>query len=182
MNFTEILARLGSVTVKTLSDARAMLAESVAALSAAVADLQAKSEALVSAQSELVQIKATHEQVVSELASVKQDLAAATERAAVAEGGTLAVLAESGIKIAKLEAPALKSALASRIEGEAQTLLAARGIKPLPEKLNSGAEIEANLSSEAQILAAYEAMPAGPERIAFYSKHEAAIWRAFNKA
>lgn len=171
MKFTELLAKLGATTAKTLNEARELLTEATAGLAAAVEQIatltsqaSASEQARSALESQLTMANGKITELTTELASVQT--------------GVIAQLAAVGIKVEKLEPEPLKAALAARIESEAQVLLAARGIKPLPEQIKPSGEIDAALSTDAAILAQYESMPPGEERVAFLTKHEAAIWRA----
>ncbi len=181
MNFKEILEKLGASAVKTLTDAKALLSEATAALATCFADLESKSAALVTANEEIARLNATVTELNGKVTELSANLAAETERANTTVTGTITVLGSAGITVTKLETAQIKSAAQKHAEEISHNLLAARGIKPLPEVLKNPAEIEANLSTDEGILDAYLAMPAGPERIAFLEKHEAAIWRANTK-
>lgn len=179
MNFSEILAKLGSATVKTLTEAKALLVEAHAAFAALVTDFEAKAAALVTAEQELSRLNATVTELNGKVAELTANLAVESERADTAVAGTISVLGSAGIVVSKLEVSELKAAASARAEALGHELLAARGIKPLPEQLKPASEVVgANLSTDEGILAAYLEMPAGPDRIAFLQKHNAAIWRA----
>jgi uncharacterized protein YoxC len=179
MNFKELLEKLGATAVKTLTEAKALIAEAHASFVTLVADYEAKSSALVTAQQEIATLNATVTEINGKVADLSANLASATEQANSAIAGTITVLGSAGIVVTNLEAGEIKKAVCARAEAIGHELLAARGIKPLPEQLKSADEVlEANLSTDAGKLEAYLAMPAGPERVAFLEKHNAAIWRA----
>jgi hypothetical protein len=180
MNFAEFLAKLGSAANKTLTDAKALLVECATHLTAAVARIGEVEAANTAFQSEITTLRASllaAEASVTTLTGEKNSL---TEQLAAQSAGVISVLATAGIKVEKLDPDAIKSAANARAETLGHELLAARGMKPLPEQLKPADEVEEknDLSSDAKILAAYEAMPTGPERVAFLTKHEQAIWRA----
>lgn len=182
MNLSEILAKLGSATVKTLADAKAYLAEAGDGLTVAAAQIGELETKLSSVNTQLSESIAAHGKTSEELATVRADLATAQEDAATAVTGTIATLAQAGIKVDKLDPESLKSAIHARAEAIGHELLAARGMKPLPEAIKQPGEIEAKLSTDAEIMAAYEALPLNdPGRADFYKQHEAAIWRAWQK-
>ncbi len=182
MNFKEILEKLGACAVKTLTEAKALIAEAHTSFVALVADYEAKSSALVTAQQEITTLNATVAELNGKVTDLAASLATETERANTAVTGTITVLGSAGIKVTKLEPAELKAAATTRAEALGHELLAARGIKPLPEQLKAADEaIEANLSTDAGKLEAYLSMPAGPDRVAFLEKHKDAIWRAQTK-
>lgn len=179
MNFAEIIETLRSASAKTLTEAKALLSRAADALAASVGQLAEANTALETARQQLSAKAEELTAAQSRITELTASLNAAQETAATAVSGVIAQLAAAGVKVDKLEPEPLQAALKARIEGEAQTLLAARGIKPLPEQLRSAADPAAGSpSSDAQILATYEKMPAGPERIAFLEKHKDTIWRA----
>lgn len=178
MNFSELLTKLGNTAVTTLAAAKSALAEAVAGLTAAVAQIGELETKLSSVNTQLAESIAAHGKTSEELATVRADLATAQEQAGTAVSGTISILAQAGIKVDKLEPEALKTAAHARAEALGHELLAARGMKPLPEEVKKSGEVEAKLSTDKEILGAYEAMPAGPERIAYLEKHEKAIWAA----
>lgn len=178
MNISEILAKLSTATVKTLADARAFLAEAINGLSAAVDQLKIAAEEVATLKAAIVAKDADLAAAQLNINELAAKLSTAEEQAATAVSGTISVLSSSGIKVDKLEPEPLKAALKARVESEAQTLLAARGIKPLPEEPRATTDLaEPALNTDAAILAKYESMPAGPERIAFLDQHRDAIWR-----
>ncbi len=182
MNFKEVLEKLGACAVKTLTDAKALVAEAHGALLACFQDLEAKSAALVTANEEIARLNATVTELNGKVTDLSANLAAETERANTAVTGTITVLGSAGITVTKLETAEIKSAAKKHAEEISHNLLAARGIKPLPEVLKDPATLEANLSTDEGILAAYLALkPGTPESIAFSEKHSAALWRAQSK-
>ena len=83
------------------------------------------------------------------------------------------------MKAEKYDGPSIKAALDEKISSEAQAFLAARGMKPLPEKIAQAGEIETNLNSDEKILEAYLSLKHGSdESIKFVEKYRDAIWRA----
>ncbi len=107
-----------------------------------------------------------------------------TAEAALAsrDSSLIATLATAGVKVEKIDAVAIKTAMDSKISTEAQAFLAQRGIKPVPEVIKKPDAIEAQLTTDEQKVAAYLAMPHGSaESVAFLKKHEDAIWRAHSK-
>jgi uncharacterized phage infection (PIP) family protein YhgE len=180
MNFKELLEKLGASAVKTLTDAKALLAEAHTAFSALVLDFEAKATALVTAQEQITALNATVAELNGKVQELTASLATETERANTAVTGTIQVLGSAGIVVTKLEVGEIKQAATARAEAIGHELLAARGIKPLPEQLKPADEaLDANLSTDAGILAAYmELKPGSPESIAFSEKHRDALWRA----
>ena len=204
MKFKEIISAVG-LSPKTLDAAKSAIAtaqpalDSVAALfTAANLDIDAllgagpdalKTHLSTAHQTALDGVKAelsvaNEAKGVLDAALTEAKTAKATAEAALAarDGVITSTLAEAGIKVEKLEAATIKTALKSRIESEAQTLLAARGIKPLPEKLSNGTEINANLETDEQVAEAYLQMkPGSAESVAFVEKHKEALWRIQSK-
>jgi uncharacterized phage infection (PIP) family protein YhgE len=182
MNFQEILAKLGVAAASTLTDARALLLEATTALGTAASELTAAQATITTLQESVTALNLSLDAAKQEMATHAADLSAAQETAATAVTSTLSALAAAGLKVEKLEPDAIKAAAHARAEALGHELLAARGIKPLPEQIKAAGDVvEAHLSSDDGILTAYEAMPTGPARVEFYAKHEAAIWRAFKK-
>lgn len=184
MNFSELLTKLGNTAVTTLASAKSTLAEAVAGLTAAVAQIGELETKLSSVNTQLSESSAAHGKTSEELATVKADLATAQEQAATAVTGTIAILAQAGIKVEKLDADSLKAAASARAEALGQELLAARGSKPLPEAINSSeAEAKVDISTPEKLLAHYESLALGtPERAAFFKANEQAIWAAWSKS
>lgn len=118
----------------------------------------------------------------AELATANTAKTEAVTALAARDTTLTATLAEVGVKVAKLDGPTIKAALTARIESEAQVLLAARGIKPLPEKIKDGTQIDAKLETDEQIATAYMALPHGTaESVAFLEKYKDAIWRSHTR-
>lgn len=170
MNFSEFLAKLGSAAVKTLTDAKLLLGEASTQFASAIehiAALDVKIEAFSN------KINSLESDLTAAISEKDEAVAALAARDSV----IVATLSEAGVKVEKFEPAALKAALSTRIESEAQTLLAARGMKPLPEQLKSP-ELEAKLETDAQVEEAYLALkPGTAESIAFVEKHREALWR-----
>jgi hypothetical protein len=182
MNFTEFLAKLGSAVTKTLTDAKALLTEAHTMLAAAVAEIEAKASALSVAEASLITARAELATANANLVTANASITELTEKAATIETGTLAILKSAGLAVEKLDKEAITTATKKRAEALGHELLAARGIKPLPEQLNDALDTvaTADLSTDEKILAAYDALPLGtPAREQFFAKHEAAIWRAW---
>ncbi len=117
--------------------------------------------------------------ITAQLTEANKAKGVAETALATKESELVATLAAVGVKVEKTDSATLKTALTARIESEAQTLLAARGIKPLPAQVKDGHEIEAKLETDDQIRDAYLAMQHGSkESVAFLEKHKDAIWRA----
>lgn len=166
MSATPVSYDQAALDAKLAEQKQALTAE----LSTKLTEAETQLAAAIKAKSEIEASLNSANNLVTELK---------TELAGV-QTGVIAQLAAVGVKVDKLEPEPLKAALKSRIEGEAQCLLAARGIKPLPESLKPAEEaVAANLSTDAGILAAYlEHKPGSPESIAFSEKHRDALWRA----
>lgn len=178
MNFRDLIATLSAALPKSLADAKALIAQSASALTAAVAELDTKIAALATAEQATATANAALATAQASLATVTTDLQAAIERANTAETGVLSVLKSAGLTVEKLDPAAIKAAVSTRAETIGHELLAARGMKPLPEAIKSS-EVEAKLQTDDEIAAAYlEMKPGSPESIAFLEKHQAAIWRA----
>lgn len=177
MNFKEFLATLSAALPKSLSEAKLLLGQASTHFTALLADFDAKVAAHAADQQALTEARATLATVQAELTTATVRVTELTSEIAAVHTGALATLASAGITADKFDADSIKAAAAARAETLGHELLAARGMKPLPEVVNSG-EVEAKLSTDAEILAAYEAMPAGPVRLAFLDKHKAAIWAA----
>jgi hypothetical protein len=141
---------------------------------AITAELSAQLETAEKARAEL---DAKLADAVKASAELTAKLATAEAALTARDAELIATLAAVGIKMDKFEAPALQAALDARISDKAQSFLAERGTKPLPEKLNNETVIDANLSDQA-IYDKYAAMKVGPERVAFLSANSDAIWRA----
>lgn len=117
------------------------------------------------------------------LDSIKAELTAANTAkgeavAALASRDTAitAALSEAGVKVEKLDGASIKTALTAKIESEAQTLLASRGMKPLPETITKPEAKD--LKTDEQIEAAYLSMkPGSAESVAFVETHREALWR-----
>jgi hypothetical protein len=75
----------------------------------------------------------------------------------------------------------IKTSFASHVEKAAATLLAKDGRPPV-EHIDPNAGKPEAKASDAELLAQYEKLPAGPDRLAFFAKHEQAIWRAHHQA
>lgn len=181
MNPKDFLATLSSALPKSLSDAKALLTQAAAQFTTLLAEVDAKAAAHAADLQALSDARATLATVQAELTTATGRVNELTSEIAAVHTGALATLASAGITAEKFDADSIKAAAAARAAALGHELLAARGIKPLPEQLKPAGEVEAKLSTDAEVLTAYEAMPAGPERIAFYSKHQDAIWRAFKK-
>lgn len=141
---------------------------------AITAELTAKVTTVEAQLAEAVKARAELDATLATLTAAKDEAVAAL---AARDSVIVATLSEAGVKVEKFEPAALKAALSTRIESEAQTLLAARGMKPLPEQLKSP-ELEAKLETDAQVEEAYLALkPGTAESIAFVEKHREALWR-----
>lgn len=181
MTIQETIAKLAGAPVKTLTDARAALAESVAGLTAAAAQIGELEARALAAELKLSDESAKLATSAADLVSVNAKLTESTEAFSAVTTMTISALSDAGLKVEKLDADSIKSAAKSRAEAMGHELLAARGIKPLPEQIKVGENSAAAPLTDSEILAAYEAMPVGPARVSFLAKHEAAIWRAFSK-
>jgi len=182
MNFKEFLATLSAAAPKSLSEAKLLLGQAASHFTTLLADFDAKVAAHAADQQALSEARATLATVQVDLASATGRVTELTSELAAVHTGALATLASAGITVEKFDPEAIKAAAAARAEILGHELLAARGMKPLPEAIKQPVEVEAKLSTDAEIMTAYEAMPLGaPERADFYKKHEAAIWRAWQK-
>lgn len=181
MNFQEILAKFGSATIKTLGDARSALAEVMAGLTAAAAQVTELEARAVAAETKLAEESAKCVQAAADLIAANGKVTDLSNDLATVTSGTISALAGAGIVVEKLDADTIKAAAKTRAEAMGHELLAARGIKPLPVQVSEDANATGKPATDAEILAAYEAMPAGQARLDFLSKNQEAIWRAHSK-
>lgn len=175
MTLAELAAKI-SAPVKNLSDARTLLAEAAAAVAASEARLVELDAHRVTDQATIAELQGKVDTSATALAASVVQVEEISAQLATVQSGTLEALASAGIKCEKLDPALIKAATLGRAESISHELLAARGMKPLAEIITAAGEVEAPLTTPAQIVAAYEAMPAGPERTAFLARHEQAIW------
>lgn len=201
MKFSAFLASITSATFNTLAQGRDLIAQAVAQFQAigalfASASLDAD-ELLAGGPDSLKQkiealnataVDAAIAAKITELGTAHGITIAAlkTEHAAVIlatinekQAEFLACFEAIGVKLDKYEVSAARAALHARAETLSHELLAARGMKPLPEQIKASDEqAETNPQSDEQLAAAYLAMkPGSPESIAFAEKHSEALWR-----
>lgn len=121
-------------------------------------------------------LNATHMTALETLAT--SHATALTTAATAKDTELLGYLASVGIRVAKFDKTTVEAGLKAHAEARGQELLAARGIKPLPEKLADPAEATATLTTDAQIAEAYLKLKTGSaESIAFVEQHREALWR-----
>lgn len=156
----------------------AKLSEQKEALTAELST--AHKAALDTVTAQLAEANAAKGDVEAKLAEASAAKTVAEAALAARDTSIIATLATAGVKVEKFEPVSLKAALDSRISTEAQSFLAARGIKPLPDVIKkTGEEIDAALSTDEQKVSAYLKLAHGSaESIAFLDKHKDAIWRA----
>lgn len=154
-----------TMDLSTFKTPEAKLAAAIEAASAAVTErdtLRSDFEALTAKNLELT---------AAAEASAK-DVEAKVSAALAERDGALAQIAELTAKVASLESESKTVALA------AAQKVAAIGLKePLPIAASTPAG-----KDDASILEQYAALPAGPERVAFYEANKRAIFAARNKA
>lgn len=196
MKFPDLLAAIG-IAPKNLEQARAVIEparatlDSVQALfSAAGLNLEqmlaAGPDSLKAHLASLDQSEAITE-LQTKLATAEAGIASLTEQLAAARSDhevTRAALdvhaslfASLGFKPAADATPeAVKTAFAAHVEQRAATLLAHDGRPPVPHVAPAAAAEP--VRTDAELLAAYEAMSPGPARTEFAAKHYDALRRA----
>jgi len=130
--------------------------------------------------------KTALDSVTAKLTEAEAGLTAATKSKdeavsalAARDAELTATLAASGVKVDKIDADTIKAALAAKISSEAQSFLAARGMKPLPEQVKESEAASKKPVTDDEIAAAYLALKAGSnESISFLEEHRDAIWRS----
>lgn len=181
----DFLAILSAATPKSLSEAKLLLGQAASHFTTLLADFDAKVAAHAADQQALSEARATLATIQVDLASANGRVTELTSELASAHTGAIAALASAGIKVEKFEADSIKAAASARAEALGHELLAARGLKPLPEAVAApeaatGGKVD--LSSPEKLLAHYETLALGsPERAAFFKANEQAIWAAWSK-
>lgn len=182
MDFRAFLATLSAALPKSLSDAKQILSDAAVALTAAIAELDLKITALSQAERDLATARADLEARKGELATATQTIETLRGEVASVNATAMSALSAAGIKAEKFEVESIKAAAAARAETLSHELLAARGLKPLPENVKeSGSAPDAALTTDEAIFAKYDSMPIGNARQDFLAQHRDAIWRHHSK-
>jgi hypothetical protein len=153
-----------------------MLAAGPDALKAHIASLDRTAE-FAALQGQLTTAQASVTDLTAKFAS-EQSAHSVTAEALKVHAETLATVGFKADAKDKDGKPVeFKQAFASHVEKQAAALLAKDGRPPVA---NAAPVFEATLSDD-EIVAKYQAMPAGPERLEFHTKHSAALFRANKK-
>lgn len=176
MDFRAFLATLSAVLPKSLSDAKQILSDAAVALTAAIAELDLKITALSQAEKDLASARADLEARKGELATATQTIETLRGEVASVNATAMSALSAAGIKAEKFEVESIKAAASARAESLSHELLAARGLKPLPETLKEDGAPGAP-TGDAAIYDKWESMAVGPVRWEYYDKNKDAIWR-----
>jgi len=200
MKFSAFLASLTAATFNTLAQGRDLVAQAVAQFQAIGAlftaasldadellaggpdSLKQKIEALNQAavtsaiEAKAADLAAVHAAAIDGLKT--EHLAAMTKAIQTKESEALNCFEDVGVKLEKYDPAAARAGLQARAETLSHELLAARGMKPLPEKIAEPAAAASAPQTDEQIAAAYlEMKPGSAESIAFAEEHSEALWR-----
>jgi hypothetical protein len=182
----DFLAILSAATPKSLSEAKLLLGQAASHFTTFLAEFDAKVAAHAADLQALSEARASLATMQVDLASANGRVTELTSELAAVHTGALSALASAGIAAEKFDADSIKAAASKRAEALGHELLAARGLKPLPEAINATAEAtgsKVDISSPEKLLAHYESLAIGTtERADFFKANEQAIWAAWSKS